>query len=152
MDDLYEGLKTVHVLAAVIWVGGAFYLQALVPRVRATSSPDRLGALSQDIGWLGQRIFLPASLILVITGFWMVAELDLEYEEWIIFGIVVWTLSFISGAFFLGPEGGRLGELIEREGMTDAAQSRLNRILVISRVELVLLILVVIAMVAKIGA
>jgi hypothetical protein len=68
------------------------------------------------------------------------------------FGFIVWLLSFIAGAGFLGPESGRLGKLVEERGPEDAEyQRRLARIFLISRIELLLLILVVLDMTVKPG-
>jgi hypothetical protein len=57
---------------------------------------------------------------------------------------------FIVGAGFLGPESGRIGKIIEREGLeSPEAQWRIARILLISRAELVILLTVVVNMVVK---
>ena len=150
--DFYEFLKTVHVLGAMVWIGGSFMLQLLFLRVRPDGG-DRLAGFMSDTSALGNRTFIPASLLLVITGFAMIGDQDLEYQAWIVFGIAVWALSFVNGAFFLGPESGRLGQLIEAEGPDTAeAQSRIGRVIWFARVELLLLILVAIAMVVKAGA
>jgi len=61
-------------------------------------------------------------------------------------------LSFISGAFFLGPESGRIGKLIaERGGVDDEIGGRIERLLLYSRVELALIALIAMDMVIKPG-
>jgi hypothetical protein len=51
-----------------------------------------------------------------------------------------------------GPESGRIGKLGEERGPTDPeVQRRIGRILVISRIEFVLLVLIVLVMVLKPG-
>ena len=65
---------------------------------------------------------------------------------------MVWLLSFIAGSAYLGPESGRLSKLVEERGPEDAEyQRRLSRIFFVSRIELVLLILVVLDMAIKPG-
>ncbi len=66
------------------------------------------------------------------------------------FGLVVWIMSFITGASFLGPESGRIQKTIKEKGVeSDEAQRRIKRIFIVSRIELALLILVVLDMALK---
>jgi uncharacterized membrane protein len=152
MLTLYTALKSIHVLAAVIWIGGAFTIQILTIRANRAHEPGAFAKLLSDIEVIGQRVFLPASLILVAVGFGMVADGDLQFELWLILGTIVWALSAITGSAFLGPESGRISAIFEREGMdSPAAIARTKRIFLVSRIELVLLILIVFDMVIKPG-
>jgi hypothetical protein len=66
--------------------------------------------------------------------------------------LAVFVASFLAGAGFLGPETGRLGKLAEEKGADDPdVQRRIRRVFLISRIELVLLVLVVFDMVVKPG-
>ncbi len=151
--DLYETLKTIHVLAAVIWVGGAAALQVLATRLARANEPERLGAFGKDAEFVGMRVFMPASLVVLAAGIWMVVDSGWAFTDlWIILGLIGIAFSAIVGAAFLSPEAGRIGKLIEERGPADAEViSRLNRIFVVSRVELVILLLIVINMVVKPG-
>ena len=150
--DLYEALKSLHVLMAVVWVGGATTIQVLAIRATRAADPPRLVGFLTDIEWVGTRIYLPASLILVATGFGMVGDQDLPFEGWIIFGLVVWIISAGVGSSFLGPESGRIGKIVEAQGPdSPEATARIKRIFVVSRIELLLLVLVIIDMVVKPG-
>ena len=67
-------------------------------------------------------------------------------------GLGVFAASFLAGAGFLGPESGRLSKLIADRGPEDPdVERRIRRILLISRIELVLLVIVVADMVVKPG-
>ena len=149
----YQWYLAVHILAAVVWVGGAFATQVFALRATRTDDGARIASFSQDAEWIGMRIFLPSSLILVIAGFALVGEGNVDWELWLVFALAVWILSVIVGATFLGPESGRIAKVIEREGPdSPEATARLKRIFLISRIELVLLILVVLDMVLKPGS
>jgi hypothetical protein len=76
---------------------------------------------------------------------------DLSWgQNWIVLGLIAWAVSFAVGAGFLGPEGGRIAKIIERDGPeSPAAQARIRRILLISRCELVVLLTVIVNMVVK---
>jgi hypothetical protein len=83
----------------------------------------------------------------------LVAEADWAWELWLVFALVVWIASFVVGAAFLGPQSGKLGKDVERYGIdSPQATERLQRIFLVSRIELVFLLLVVLDMVLKPGS
>lgn len=147
----YTFFKSVHIVAAVIWVGGAFMIQALTFRILGTGDARRQAEFAKDTEVVGMRVFIPATWVLLLAGIAMMINLDWSWgQNWIVFGLIAFALSFVVGAGFLGPEGGRIAKLIEREGPdSPAAQARIRRILAISRAELVILLTVVVNMVVK---
>jgi uncharacterized membrane protein len=153
-SDAYKWLLAFHILFAVVWVGSNTAIQIFVIRAKRAGG-DRIAYLASEIEWYGTRILIPSSLILVVLGFILLHESSGAYDlgqGWVTFGFVVWLLSFIAGAGYLGPESGRLGKLVDERGPEDAEyQRRLGRIFVVSRIELVLLILVVLDMTVKPG-
>jgi hypothetical protein len=97
------------------------------------------------------RVFTPASLLLFLAALGMMINLDWSWgQNWIVLGLIAFGLSFVIGVGFLGPESGRLGELIREHG-PDApiVQARIRRLLTVSRCELVVLLTVVLNMVVK---
>jgi len=153
-SDTYKWLLAFHILLAVVWVGSNTAIQILTVRAKRASA-DKLAYLASEIEWYGTRVLIPTSMSLVILGFILLHESSGAYDlgqGWVTFGFVVWLLSFIAGAGFLGPESGRLGKLVEERGPEDPEyQRRLARIFVVSRIELLLLILVVLDMTVKPG-
>ena len=148
---MYDTLLVLHILGAVTWVGGGLTVHLLYARLRRVEAP--LGAFFDALEWVGMRFYLGSSIVLIATGLGLVAEGDWSWGAWLVFGLVVWAASFLSGAFYLGPETGRIGKLIEERGENDSeVLSRRERLLTVGRVELFLLVLVVIAMAAKPGA
>jgi uncharacterized membrane protein len=147
----YTFFKSIHVIAAVIWVGGALMIQALAFRIVRTGDARRQAEFAKDTEVVGMRLFIPATWLLLLAGIAMMINLDLAWgQNWIVFGLIAFALSFVVGAGFLGPEGGRIAQVIEREGPTSPeAQRRIRRILLISRCELVVLLTVVVNMVVK---
>jgi hypothetical protein len=56
------------------------------------------------------------------------------------------------GAIYLGPESGRIGKLVAERGPEDGeVRTRMDRVLLVSRIELVVLVSVVFAMTTKPG-
>jgi|tagenome__1003787_1003787.scaffolds.fasta_scaffold20191860_2 uncharacterized membrane protein len=153
LTTTYQWLLTVHILAAVIWVGGAFALQMMAIRVVRDPNPARLADFARDVEVVGMRVFLPASLVLLAFGFWLVHEGNWSLSEgWLTFGLIVIAISIVTGAGFLGPESGRIAKIIDAEGpASPEARRRISRIFLVSRIELILLLLTVVAMAAKPG-
>ena len=151
---LYLTLKSLHVLAAIGWLGGAVTTQAFALRVKSTGDAERMAAFTKDVEFVGQRLFTSASLVLLLLGIWMVIVGPWSFGmTWILFALIVFGGSFVLGAGFIGPESGRIGKLIEAEGPSSPeVQRRIKRIFLVSRIELVFLVLVVFDMVVKPGA
>jgi len=126
-------------------------IQAYAFRILRTGDGKRQADFAKDTEIVGMRVFIPASLILVIAAVAMMVNLDWSWSQnWIILGLIAFVLSFVLGAGFLGPEGGRIAELIERQGPdSPAVQARIRRILTISRCELIVLLTVIVNMVVK---
>jgi Predicted integral membrane protein (DUF2269) len=149
----YQVYLAVHILAAVLWVGGAVTIQLLAIRASRPNARLQIGLLASEIEWVGTRVFIPSSLILVVFGFLLVGKGDWDWHFWLVFALAVWIASFLAGIAFLGPQSGKLGEDVERYGIDSAqATERLQRIFLVSRVELVFLLLVVLDMALKPGS
>ena len=153
-SDAYKWWLAFHILLAVVWVGSNTASQIFVVRATRADS-DKLAYLAGEIEWYGTRVLLPTALALVVIGFILLHVSAGAYDlgqGWVLFGFIVWLLSFIVGAGFLGPESGRLSKLVDERGPDDPEyQGRLKRIFLVSRIELLLLILVVLDMAVKPG-
>ena len=152
--NLYDFLKSVHVLAAVIWVGGAFTMQLLGSRAVSSRDPEKMAAFGQNAEWLGARVFMPASLIVLVFGVWAVFEGSWSWGDfWILWGLAGIVFSAVVGATYLGPESAKIGALSAQRGAEDSeVVRRRDRLVLVSRIELVILLSVVLVMVAKPGA
>jgi uncharacterized membrane protein len=147
----YEFFKSVHVIAAVVWVGGSLIVQFFAFRALGSPDPRRQAEFAKDAEWIGQRVFLPTTIILFLAAIGVMENGNWPWgQNWIVLGLVVLALSATVGAGFLGPEAGRLAALIETKGPgAPEVTARIRRILAISRVELTFLVTVVWAMVVK---
>ena len=149
---MYDLIKYVHVLAAITWVGGAFYAQMLALQVQRSTDPDDIPKFGRQAETIGTRVFLPASIILFIAGAILVAQRWSFSQAWVSIAIVLWLLSVLAGALYLGPRSKRIGELFAAEGSTSpAARALVNRLFLVSRLELVSFAVIVFLMVVKPG-
>jgi uncharacterized membrane protein len=146
---LYEFLLFVHVAAAVVWVGGAAMLQLMALRL-AKNDAAALAEFFGGVEKVGNRALVPASLIAVLTGFGLVWESDFWTlgDDWIVIGLVLFAITFLAGATFFGPESGRINRLIQADGAV-AAEPRMRRMLVLTRIDLIILFLIIFDMTVK---
>ncbi len=147
----YTFFKSIHVVTAAIWVGGAAMIQAYAFRILRTGDGKRQADFAKDTEVVGMRVFIPASLILFLAAIGMMVNLHWSWSQnWIVLGLIAFGFSFVLGAGFLGPEVGRIAELIEQQGPdSPAVQARIRRVLTISRCELIVLLTVIVNMVVK---
>lgn len=152
--DGYTILKTFHVVFAVLWVGGALTLNILGTRSVASGNGERVALFGRDAEWLGTRVFFPSSLLVLLFGILTVLRGHIGFgHAWVIVGLVGIGLTAVTGSAFLGPETKRLGELTERRGVSDPEfLRRVRRLVWVSRIDLLVLLLVVADMVIKPGS
>jgi uncharacterized membrane protein len=147
----YPVYKAIHVTAAVIWIGGAVLLTIFGLLAERENDPVKLGVLAQQASYAGERIFGPASVVLVAFGFALMGKGGWDYGSfWVIFGLLVWIASAGTGFVFFMPRTKRLKELITSRGVEDAeVQSLIKILLLAARLDAVLLLLAVVDMSAK---
>jgi uncharacterized membrane protein len=151
--DLYEVLKTIHVLAAVIWVGGGVMGHIIAGRAFRSNDTTKIAVAGADAEWVGNRVFFPASMVLLVGGIWMVVISGWNFSDlWIVFGIAGYAASAVNGMALLGPVSKRVGEMATTsDAVTPELRGQLGRLMVLSRIDLTILVLVVIDMVIKPG-
>lgn len=150
---MYQVLLYIHIVCAVIWVGGALYSQLLAMRVERSTDPGDLPKLSRHIEFLGQRVFLPASILLFIAGAAMVAQKWSFGQAWVAIAMGLWLVSALAGSLYLGPRSKKVAELFEAEGpASTAARALMARIFLVARLELLSFAIVIGLMVFKPGS
>ena len=150
---MYQVLLYIHIVCAVIWVGGALYSQLLAMRVERSTDPGDLPKLSRHIEFLGQRVFLPASILLFIAGVAMVAQKWSFGQAWVAIAMGLWLVSALAGSLYLGPRSKKVAELFEAEGpASTAARALMARIFLVARLELLSFAIVIGLMVFKPGS
>jgi uncharacterized membrane protein len=147
---LYDWLKFGHILMAIVWVGGAVTMQLLATRIQRIGSRQQLVEITEHIEFVATRLFIPASLILLILGIWMVSLRWSFGQTWVLLGIAMFLYSFLTGSLYLSPQMRKVKAVVAREGAESEEVNVLaNRIFLASRIELVFLILIVADMVLK---
>ena len=148
----YEFLLFFHIAMAATWVGGAAMMQFFGLRAMRAGDPMRLVDFGGDVEWIGNRVLVPSAGLAVVSGVLMVINSEVWGfgDDWIVIGIVLFAITFLAGALFFGPESGRLGKLVEAEGPTSrAVLTKLQRLLALTRADLMLLFLIIFDMSVK---
>jgi uncharacterized membrane protein len=145
----YAFLLFLHISMAVIWIGGGLMMQLFALRASMLRDPARMASVGQDIEFIAIRTFLPASLLAFASGVLLVIESDFYGfgDDWIIIGLAMYATTFLAGLLFLGPESARVGKL-NAEGSPEAGP-RTARLILLSRLDLILLFLLLYDMAVK---
>ena len=141
-------------LLAVVWVGGGLFVQFYATRLSHANDPRRMAAFAKDLEKAGTGYFMPASIVVLALGIAMVVYSPVYNfsDTWIAIGLIGYAATFVTGAFFIGPTAGKLGKALEEKGPEDAtSQALMKRIFAISRIDQVVLTLVIADMVFKPG-
>jgi uncharacterized membrane protein len=153
--ELHEWLTFLHILAAIVWVGGSIMVSAVL--TRANRNPDRavVAGLARELDWVGPRLIGPAAGVVIGLGIWLtIIEDEIAFSDvWIWLSLVLVAVSMVLGMAYFGPEGKRLAGLAAERGPEEAEyQRRMGRLLLLSRVDLLILAVVLWLMVFKPGA
>lgn len=153
-EGVFNTIKFGHVLLAVVWVGGGLFVQYYATKLSRADDVGRITAFTKDIEKAGTQYFMPASLLVLLLGIAMVVYSPVYNfsDTWIALGLIGYAATFVTGAFFIGPTAGKLSKALETEGPEGATSQALRkRIFAISRIDQVVLTLVIADMVIKPG-
>ena len=153
MLTLFSVFKFLHIVAAIIWVGGVITMTLLNARLASTRNSAAMAALSSVGGFFGQRVFGPAAAITLLAG--IVTALSAGFpmrSVWIIWGFLVILLSFGMTATLTRSTTQRLGVLAATP-TSDGAQivALQSRLWMLTVLNILLLLSAVWAMVSKPG-
>jgi len=147
----YALFKWVHVTGAVIWVGGGLTLTILAARAERSADAGEMATIARQAAFVGERVFAPVGLIVFLMGIAMVINLHWGWgTTWIVIGLVGYVITFLTGLLVLGPQAKRISRLLETKGAEAAeTQAAIQRILLLARVDMGVLLLVVADMILK---
>jgi uncharacterized membrane protein len=150
-DAWYSAFKAVHVLGAIVWIGGGSLITILAILAERKNDPVELATVARQAAMVGERIFAPAGLVVVAMGIAMMANTNWGWGKfWVTAGLVGYAITFVTGIGVLSPGTKKIVALTEEKGATHPdTQAAIKRILLIGRVDVAMLVLVVVDMVVK---
>jgi uncharacterized membrane protein len=150
---LYELLLFIHISATVVWVGAGLCSLVLAIGYDRDGDEPAIRRFLADQERLATRLFIPASLTVVIFGIALVIESDAwSFDQlWLVLGLVGFAATFVTGLFMIKPVSERIGAAMEREGgrLTPELRTDIRKLIVMARLDYVTLFLVIADMVIK---
>lgn len=151
--DLYSILLFVHLLAIATWTGGAIMLHVITEQIIATNDVARIRGFVDQAEVLGKRYFAPSSGIALLAGIWLVLEGDWGFgQPFVLVGLGGFALSTVLGFGVLEPAATKLkAAFAATDTLTDEIRTGLDRIRSVSRIDILLLVIIIFFMVVKPG-
>ena len=152
-DSWYLTFKAVHVVFAVIWVGGGVMLTILGILAERQNDPvgRRQNSPAGRAGEIGEKVFDPGLDH-------RPCRRDRDDDEprlgmrrlRIIFGLIGFASTFVIGIGILSPTAKKVGAMIAASGpASPEAQAMISKLLLIARLDMAVLLLVIVDMVTK---
>jgi uncharacterized membrane protein len=150
-NDWYALFKAVHVLFAVIWVGGGVTIMIHAIRAQTARDPEGIVTVAKQAAFMGEKVFAPIGLVTFLMGIAMMINTSWGWGHfWVIFGLIGYASTFIVGVAVLSPMAKRIDASAAQNGPTHPETLALiDRIMLIARVDVAVLMLVVLDMVTK---
>jgi uncharacterized membrane protein len=113
--------------------------------------PVELATVARQAAYVGERVFAPASLVVLLMGIAMMLNTDWGWGQfWVVFGLLGFLSTFTIGIGVLSPLAKRIVASMEESGPhSPETQALIKRILLIARVDTAVLLLVIVDMVTK---
>jgi len=152
--SLDSWLHLVHVLSAMVWVGGGLMLSLIGARARSSSDPRAIADFARLLPFVGIRVLMPAVILVLLTGVALVfADSEFNFSQlWVLLALALFAVAFLIGAVYLSRVAIQLDRATAGQGQTVAgAAALLNRWLVGYWIVLAVLLVAVGDMVFKPG-
>ncbi len=147
----YALFRVIHIVMAVFWVGGGLLLTILGLRAERSTDPMEMATLARQAAFAGERLFAPAGAIVLLMGIAMRINTNWGWGKfWVVAGLIGYAATFVTGIAVLSPLAKKLHGLMEEKGpAAPETQAAIQRILLIARVDIGVLLFVVADMVTK---
>lgn len=147
---MYDLLLIIHILAAMVWIGGGIY--AMLESRRLGDDRGKLADYLNHADWVGTRVFGPAAFVTLLAGIGMVVSSDgwSFGQLWIWLAIGLFAVSLAIGAGYYGPTYARIRTLMASGDDAELQQVR-KRLDLVTQIDAVILVTVVVLMVTKPG-
>lgn len=151
VNNWYSLFKAGHVLFAVIWVGGGVSIMIHAIRARRADKPEDIVTVAKQAAFMGEKVFAPVGLVTFLLGIAMMINTSWGWGHfWIVAGLIGYAATFIVGVAILSPMAKKIDESAEKNGPTHPETIALiERIMLIARFDVAVLMLVVLDMVTK---
>jgi len=145
---MFETYKFVHVLAAIVWVGGSIMAQFYAARLARAEPPHRLG-FARDLRFASTRVLIPAGVVVLLAGSLMIGEGVGNWDDtFVVIGLTAVAVSLTTALGFLVPATSRAIHLMT-SGQGPAAGAVIRKVSWTARVLIGVMVVAEWAMVVK---
>jgi uncharacterized membrane protein len=99
---LYDWLVLLHIVAAMVWVGGGVMLAVQSTRVLRERDPGAVARFVSSMSVVGPVVLAPATVLVVGVGVWMVLDSSAwGFDQlWVQLALGLFAAAFVIGAAF----------------------------------------------------
>jgi uncharacterized membrane protein len=122
VQTLYDWLLFLHVLAAMVWVGGGVMLAVVATRVLRDADPSAVVRFTGSLRVLGPLVLAPATVAVVGLGVGLVVDSPAWTfgQRWVQLGLGLFAAAFAIGAAYLSRTALAASRAGERGDHTEA--------------------------------
>jgi uncharacterized membrane protein len=141
-----------HILAAMVWIGGAVAIQVFGILTKRAADPAKTAFFAQNVSFTVNRVLAPAAFLVLGAGVGLVENGNWNWSEpFVVWGLILWgTVSLIAFGF-LGRAIGNAGRTLRTDGPSPALALRMRNLVWLSRGLLLTLVVIAFLMVDKPG-
>jgi uncharacterized membrane protein len=148
----YELWLFLHLSAVALWIGGGVAVQIFVALAKASGDPARSAAVGKDTGVVVRWVFIPSSLVVLLSGILLVNEGNWDWDQWfIVLGLIGWAAVAVTAFGYLGRALKSVGMRMATEGPSPALGAEMSRLIIVARVVILVLFAILFVMVVKPG-
>lgn len=145
-------LLIVHIAAAGAWLG-ANIVQIAGQRMMAATPPEARAAWYRVTGGLAGPVYIPAGVLLVITGSWMVLTIDAYSfaDAFVVIGLAVIVVGAILGNAVFSPRSEAAADALEA-GDDSRLRDATGKLAIFGVLDTLLVLFAITVMVLRLGA
>jgi uncharacterized membrane protein len=148
----YELWLFLHISAAAVWIGGAVTGQVFGALAQRSGDPARSAAFGQDLGRVVSWVFIPSSLVVLVSGILLTEDGNWDWDEWfVVLGLLGWAIVAVTAFGYVRRAMRQVGARMAAEGPSPQLAGEARRILLLARFLILVLFAVVLVMVVKPG-
>lgn len=151
--ELRDVLLILHIAGAGAWLG-ANIVQAMAPSLAAKQGPAAQSGWYRVAARLSTRLYMPASILILVTGIWMVLASEGAYSmgsTFVTIGFGMIVIGALLGIFVFDRGSERAATAIDA-GDQSAVRSATGRLAAFGVLDTVLLLFTITVMVLRLGA
>ena len=142
-----------HVALGALWLGGVMYQEALTVGARKSGREEYVRTAIR-VQQVNARIYPPVTILILLTAVWMIVARDhLGFGDlWITLSFTIWLIGVLTGIFYFTAKAKSLSARLEATGVDESLLAEVERVHMVERVEIILLLGLLFLMIFKPGA